>query len=56
MGYSFLMGAQGEKWTNWTGLNKLRAAHVCVCVFSTKVVDDESMQVYMDGGDDERCV
>ena len=36
MGYSFLMGAQGEKWTDWTGLNEFNVLYkymsVCVCV------------------------
>ena len=66
MGYSFLMGAQGEEWTNWTGLNEFSVLYkymcmcvcvcVCVCVFSTKSVHEGYTWVYRDGGDDERYV
>lgn len=44
MGYSFLMGAPWEKWTDWS---------MCVCVISTKVAYDGDVCVYRNGGDDE---
>lgn len=54
VGYCFLMGAQGEKWTNWTGVNELKRSRcVCGCVFRRKAIDVGDVRIYGDVSGDE---